>query len=51
MKYLKQATEEYNGYLLKRFQQGCRWKLQDILKVINEPTVESKVIIYNKKPF
>ena len=43
MKYHKQATEEYNDDLLKRYQEGYHWKLQDILKVINDPTVESKV--------
>ena len=43
MKYQKQTTEEYNDDLLKRYQEGYRWKLQDILKVINDPTAESKV--------
>ena len=49
MKYHKQATEEYNDDLLKRFQEGYRWKLQDILKVINDPAVESKVKTIYKK--
>ena len=48
-KYHKEATQEYNTDLYKHFQEGFRWKLKDVLKVINDPLVKKRVKLLNQK--